>query len=144
MDYILAEMGDTFETEAFILSPLPPFIPLSFIIFFGKYAIFIKLCYLRDIYTFVIAKVFVLPHTQKTMCKEQRNIPEERRSHLHRGGSPKSRSANSFMNSYTGCHCIYGTLSNSVGLKVSHAKYFILRSGRDISAPKAGIFEGYN
>jgi hypothetical protein len=69
MDYILAEMGDIFETEAPILSFFPPLLPPSFI-FFGKYVICIKHFNLSESYRFMAATVFVLPLGQKTKCKK--------------------------------------------------------------------------
>jgi len=55
MDYILAEMGDTFETEVFILSPLPSLLSPSFLIFIGTYATLLN-PYLSDSYSFMAEK----------------------------------------------------------------------------------------
>ena len=68
MDYILAEMGDTFETEVFILSPLPSLLSPSFLIFIGTYATLLN-PYLSDSYSFVAEKVLVLRYRHRATCK---------------------------------------------------------------------------
>lgn len=67
MDYILAEMGDTFETEAFILSPLPSLLSPSFLIFFGKCATLLN-PHLSVSSSFMTAKVLV--HRHRATCKQ--------------------------------------------------------------------------
>ena len=69
MDYILAEMGDTFETEVFILSPLPSLLSPSFLIFFGTYATLL-IPYLSDSYSCLTAKVLVTRYRHRATSKQ--------------------------------------------------------------------------
>ena len=69
MDCILAEMGDTFGTEAFILSPLPSLLSPSFLIFFGTYATLLN-PYLRDSYSCMTAKVLFLRYRHRATWRQ--------------------------------------------------------------------------